>query len=446
MGPKFRRLSRRAFLGGAGAMVALPWLEAMAPSRSALAATTLGPPTRLLFYYIPNGIHMAAWTPSIEGVGYDLPEILGPLEGLTDDILVLTGLDNLPGKPDGAGDHAGGTSAFLTCAHAKKTDGKDIYLGVSVDQVAAQAIGGETKFSSLQLGLEGGASVGGCDSGYSCAYSRNISWSGTSTPLPKTVNPQLVFDRLFGGFDPQASAAELERRRVLRLSVLDYVLGDAQKLQQQLGATDRHKVEEYLDGVRELELRLEQGTSELNCEPGVRPDANGLTIAEHSELMNDLMVKAFQCDQTRLISYMLGNAGSNRSYDFIGVSGAHHEISHHQDLQENFDKLTVIDTWEVAQFANLVSKLKATPEGDGTLLDHCAVFFSSEIEDGNAHRHENLPVLLAGRAGGAIDPGRHVVYSDGPPIANLYLRLLDAVGVSVTEFGDSTGPLDGLTT
>jgi len=426
-------------------MIALPWLETMAPTRTAMAATHTGPPTRLLFYYIPNGIHMAAWTPTSQGADYALPEILSPLEGLTDELLVLTGLGNLPGKPDGPGDHAGGTSAFLTCAHAKKTDGKDIYVGLSVDQVAAEAIGDATSFPSLQLGLEGGASVGGCDSGYSCAYSRNISWSGPSTPLPKTVNPQLVFDRLFGGFDPEASAQDLERRRVLRLSVLDYVLGDAAKLQSQLGATDRHKVEEFLDGVRALETRLQQGPGELSCEPGPRPPGGDWSITERSDLMNDLMVKAFQCDQTRLISFMMGNAGSNRSYDFIGVSGAHHEISHHQNLQENFDKLTVINAWEVTQFASLVSKLQAVPEGNGTLLDHCAVFFSSEVEDGNAHRHSNLPVLLAGRAGGAIDPGRHVVYEDSPPLANLYLRLLAAAGAPTTAFGDSTGLLDGLT-
>jgi hypothetical protein len=445
MGRKSRILSRRAFLGGAGAMVALPWLEAMVPSRSAFAATSSDPPTRLLFYYIPNGIHMPAWTPTIQGVGYDLPEILSPLEGLTDDILVLTGLANLPGIPDGSGDHAGGTSAFLTCAHAKKTDGKEVYVGISVDQVAAEAIGSATTFPSLQVGLQGATGAFDCDSGYSCVYSQNITWAGPSTPLPKTVNPALLFDRLFGGFDPLATAEQLERRRVLRLSVLDYVLTDAKKLQQQLGVTDQQKVEEYLDAVRELELRVEQGPGDLACEPGERPEG-GWSVTEHSDLMNDLMVKAFQCDLTRLISYMFGNAGSNRSYDFIGVSGAHHEISHHQDIQENFDKLTVIDTWEMVQFASLVSKLKAIPEGEGTLLDHCAVFLSSDVEDGNTHSHENLPVLLAGRAGGAIDPGRHVVYPNGPPMANLYLQLLAAVGATATEFGDSTGLLDGLTT
>ena len=439
-------LSRRAFLGGAGALIALPWLESLAPQRAALAADPLGPPTRLLFYYVPNGIHMPAWTPSAVGAGYDLPEILGPLEGIQEEVLVLTGVANLPGIPDGPGDHAGGTSAFLTCAHAKKTDGKDIYLGVSVDHLASLSIGDATRFPSMQLGIEGGASVGGCDSGYSCAYSRNISWSGPSTPLPKTVNPQLVFDRMFGGFDPLASAEQLERRRILRLSVLDYVLDDAASLKLRLGSSDQLKVEEYLDGVRDLEKRLEQGQNELSCDPGPRPEqSSGFTVQEHSDLMNDLMVKAFQCDQTRLISFMLGNAGSNRSYEFIGVSGAHHEISHHQGLKENHDKLTVIDTWEVDQFASLVSKLQAIPEGDGTLLDHCALYFSSEVEDGNAHRHENMPILLAGRANGAIDPGRHVVYEGKPPVANLFLRLLEAVGVEATEFGDSTGPLDGLT-
>ncbi|MEC9072427.1 MAG: DUF1552 domain-containing protein, partial [Myxococcota bacterium] len=414
-----RTWTRRGFLGGAGAIVALPWLESLAPRVARAAAPGLAPPVRLLFYYIPNGIHMADWTPSLEGPSYDLPPILSPLAPVQDQVMVITGLANTPGQPDGPGDHAGGTSAFLTCAHAKKTDGKDIYLGISADQVASNAIGDATAFPSIQLGIDGGASVGGCDSGYSCAYSRNISWSGPSTPLPKTVNPQLVFDRLFGGFDPQATAEELERRRLLRLSVLDYVLDDAKSLQSRLGSTDRHKVEEYLDSVRDLELRLKTGT-ELTCEPGPRPEGSNWPLEQHIDLMTDLMVTALRCDQTRVISFMLANAGSNRTYDFLGVSGAHHEISHHQNLQENYDKLTVIDTWEVAQYVKLVERLAAVPEGEGTLLDSCAVFFSSEVEDGNAHRHTNLPVLLAGGAGGALTPGRHLVYSDAPPMANLF--------------------------
>jgi hypothetical protein len=437
-----KTFTRRTLLRGAGATLALPWLHSLhAPT--ARAADPLAPPTRLLFYYTPNGMHMPAWTPSTAGADYELPAILTPLSGLKDDLLVLSGLDNLLGKPDGAGDHAGGTSAFLTCAHAKKTEGADIDLGISVDQVAANAIGEATARPSMQLGMEGGASTGGCDSGYSCAYSRNISWASPQTPLPKLVSPQLVFDRLFGAYDAAESAEAAEKRRQYRMSVLDFVMADAQALKPKLAKTDQHKVEEYFDAVRALEIQLEAGPSELICDPGKSPGLEEWSLDERSALMNALMVLAFQCDQTRVISYMFGNAGNNWSFPFLGVSGAHHEISHHQNLEENFQKLTVIDTWEVARFADLVARLKAVPEGEGTLLDHCAVYFSSEVADGNSHQHTSMPVLLAGGGGGAISPGRHISY-DNLPVANLFLSMLQMVGVTDPSFGDSTGALDGL--
>lgn len=438
-----RDLSRRAFLGGAGVCIALPWLESLSP-RVARAAEPLAPPVRSLFYYTPNGMHMPEWTPSIAGVGYDLPTILQPLAAIQDEVMVFSGLDNTPGRPEGAGDHAGGTSAFLTCVQAKKTEGADIELGISVDQVAANAIGHETSRPSLQLGMQGGASTGGCDSGYSCAYSRNITWSGPHTPLPKIVSPSLAFNYLFGGFDAQASAAALERRKRYRLSILDHVMDQAASLKLKLGKTDSQKVDEYFDSVRALELRVETGAGELSCDPGVTPGNESWSIVERSGLMNELMVLAFQCDMTRIISFMLGNAGSNWSFPWLGVSGAHHEISHHQDLQDNFDKLTVIDQWEVAQFADLVGRLKAIPEGEGTLLDNCMVYFSSEVEDGNAHRHTNMPVLLAGRGGGAVSPGRHVVVDSETPVANLFLSMLHAMGVPEESFGNSTGLLGDL--
>ncbi len=439
------KLSRRTFLGGAAAALALPWLESLHGRAARAAGPDDGPPRRLLFYYVPNGIHMADWTPTQTGAGYDLPPILKPLGAMQDKVLVLTGLANLPAKPDGAGDHAAGTGSFLTCTHVFKTEGKDIKNGVSVDQVAANAIGGATNFPSLQLGVDGGGNVGGCDSGYSCAYARNISWAGPATPLPKLVNPQLVFDRLFAGYDPLASAEQLDRRRRYRLSILDWVTKDAKTLQSKLAPLDKLKVQEYLDSVRALELRLEAGeVGGLTCDPGPRPEDEG-DVQARVALMTDLMVLALQCDQTRVVSFMLGNAGSGRSYDFLGVSGAHHELSHHQNQPENFDKLRIIDTWEVTVFAQLLAKMDAVVEADGTtLLDNSLVFFSSEIEDGNAHRHTNLPVLLAGGGGGAVTPGRHVVYGGAPPIANLFLSMLHAVGVDAAAFGDSTGPLPNL--
>ena len=438
-----RGISRRAFLGGAGAFVALPFLESVAPRR-AFAAEGDAPPTRLLYYYVPNGMHMPAWTPQAEGAGYDLPPILASLAPVQSRVSVISGLENLPANPDGAGDHAAGTGSFITCHHVHKTDGADIENNISADQVAAQYLGAATPFPSLQLGTDGGASVGGCDSGYSCAYSRNISWAGPQTPLPKTVNPLLVFDRLFEGFDSQATLAQLEKRKRYRLSVLDYVLQDAKSLQQRLSVSDRFKVEEYLDGVRALEQRLTNADEAPPCEVMSRPEGPW-SVTERLELMNDLMVLAFQCDQTRIISFMNGNAGSGRSYGFLGVSGGHHEISHHQKLQENYDKLQIIDTWEVEMFADLLVKMAAVSEDDGsTLLDNSLVFFSSEIEDGNTHSHSNMPILLAGGAGGAVASGRHIVYPDGTPVANLLLRMAQIAGADVDSFGDSTGPLAGL--
>ena len=437
------RLTRRAFLGGAGAVVALPWLESLSRIGSgvARAADPLGGPQRVLFYYVPNGIHMPEWTPTNLGAGYDLPTILTPLVDIQSEVSVISGLANTPGIPDGPGDHAGGTSAFLTCAHAKKTEGKDIFLGISADQVIANAVGGETTFRSIELGMEGGGNLGGCDSGYSCAYSRNISWAGPAQPLPKTVSPELVFDRLFGGFDALATEEEKAKRKLYRTSVLDYVLGDAQALEPKLGATDRQKLEQYMDGVRELEKRIESGADEMTCDPGVRPDGPFDVVAQ-VEAMTDLMVLAMQCDRTRVLSFMLGNAGSNRSYDFLGVSGGHHGISHHQSLQENFDKLTIIDTWEVQQFANLVTKMSQIQEGESTLLDNSLVYFSSEVADGNSHDHTNLPVLLAGRGGGVHTPGRHFETSTNRPMADLFLAMMHAMAVPEAEFANSTGVLD----
>jgi hypothetical protein len=430
--------SRRRFLGGAAATVALPLLESLLP-RTLRADPP--PPKRLLFFYVPCGIHMPNWTPVTAGDDYVLTPILQPLAAVKNQILLMTGLANTPGRPEGAGDHAGGTSAFLTCTHVTKSE-SDIRCGVSVDQVAAKKLSAGTRFASLQFGIEGGSSVGGCDSGYSCAYTRNISWAGPNTPLQKTVSPQAAFDILFAGTDATASQADQQRRRRSRQSVLDHVLGEAQSLQGKLGQTDRRKLDEYLTGVREIELRL--GSSQKVCIAGGRPAAE-LSYPEQVRLMNDMMVLSFQCDLTRVITFMLNNAATGRNYDFIGVSGAHHELSHHMGLQANFDKLTLIDTWEVQQLAYLLGRMNAISEGSGTMLDHSLVYFSSEIEDGNAHRHTNLPVLLAGKLGGAVRPGRHLAYHGDPPLGNLFMSILAAVGVTVDKFGDNgTAPLPGL--
>jgi len=440
-------LSRRRFLGGAGAMVALPFLESIAPRLAHGAATTA--PRRLLFFYVPNGIHMPSWTPGRTGTNYDLPLILEPLADISRQVNVLTGLANPAANPDGPGDHAAGTASFLTATHVRKTSGSDIQNGISVDQVAANALGSATLFPSLQLGLEGGANVGTCDSGYSCAYTRNISWAGPATPLPKIIDPRLMFDRLFGGSDGVLTAEQIARRHYYRTSILDYVREETEALKPRLGYRDRLKLDEYLAGLRALETRIEASAAEPNVCPAPDPasvaDRRDGDFQALTRSMIDLMVVAMQCDLSRFISFMLGNAGSNRSYDFLGVSGSHHSISHHQSRPENLARLEIIDRWEVEQFAYLLKRMAAVEEEGGSMLDNSLVLFSSEIEDGDYHRHSNMPVLLAGSGGGSVTPGRHIVYQDTPTFGDLYIAMLASVGVNVETFGDDgTGPLPGL--
>lgn len=446
--PRRTHLSRRTLLGGAGALIALPWLEAM--HRPARGAPPLPPPLRALFYYLPNGIHMQSWTPATEGPNFEITKILEPLvdpQAMVDlkgDILLLTGLANLPAKPEGPGDHAGGTSAFLTCTHVTKSE-TDINNDISLDQALANAIGAATPHKSLQLGTASGTTMGNCDSGYGCAYTSNISWADAKTPLPKLADPQVIFDILFSGFDPEATAEEQAKRRINRLSVIDYASDQVEALETKLGKTDRDKLDQYLTGLRDLEKRVTEETTDPVCAlPGMFSGAYA-DFPTHVDLMTELMVLAFQCDMTRVITFMLENAGSYRDYSFIGAAGAHHEISHHMNLPENFAKLETIDRWEMAQFAKLLQKLKSSPEGDGTLLDNCVVYLSAEISDGNAHNHDNLPVLLAGRGGGKITPGRHVKHAGGAPLANLFISIADIFGVKLGTFGDDgTGPLPGL--
>jgi hypothetical protein len=432
------RVSRRWFLGGAGAMVGLPLLESLMPRR--LHAEPIPAAKRILAYYVPCGIHMPTWTPATAG-DLILTPTLSPLEKVKSKLLVLSGLQNLPARPDGPGDHASGTGAFLSCAHPFKTDGTGIKNGISMDQVAANELKKNTRIASLQLGTDGGGGTGGCDSGYSCAYARNISWASDTQPLPKSTSPQVVFDQLFSGFDPKATLAEQARRLKYKKSVLDYALAEASSLKLRLAATDNLKVDEYMSGIRDLEKKLE--TPVAVCSVPTRPVADYAHVAR-IQMMSDLMVLAFQCDATRVATFMLGNAGDNRSFDFIGASGGHHSISHHGGLAENYNKLKIIDKWEVTQLAYLLEKMDAIVEPNGmTMLDNSSVFFSSEIEDGDSHRHTNLPVILAGKGGGAYRTGRHVKYA-ATPLGNLFTSMLNASGVPNEKFGDGTGPLGNL--
>jgi hypothetical protein len=324
-----------------------------------------------------------------------------------------------------------------------KTEGADIQNGVSLDQVIAGQVGAATRFASLELGLEGGSAAGGCDSGYSCAYARNIAWAGPSSPLPKVTSPRVAFDRLFAGYDPAATQAQIEERIARDRSVLDYSLDQATSLRGKLGRTDQGKLDEYLTAVRELEMRLDDPA--VTCTPGAAP-GDDPDVRVRVQNMLDLVALAYQCDLTRVVTFMLGNAGSNRTYPFLDIPDAHHEISHHQDDPAKIAKLQTIDTWEVEQLAYLLGKLKAMTDVDGTpVLDSTCVFFSSEIEDGNSHSHYNMPIVVAGKAGGAFKTGRHVVYDGDPPVANLFLSILGAFGVGAPTFGDDgTAPLAGL--
>jgi hypothetical protein len=409
----------------------------MMPVRQAQAADPA--PLRFIAVYVPNGIHMADWVPTATGSNFTLPYILEPLAEVQSDILVLSGLDNTAGDFSAPGDHARGTGCFLSCTLVNLSE-TDITNSTTLDQLYADEVGTATPMSSLQLGTAGGSNVGNCDSGYSCAYSRNISWKG-NTPIPKLTDTATAFDLLFSGFDPQATAAELARRKARRLSVLDYALSDADALKLKLGHTDQIKVEEYLDAVRELELRVAAESTSPACELEAF-DPNFGDYAAQVRIMNDIMIKALQCDRTRAITFMMENGGSNRDFGFIGAPGGHHYISHHNNDQANFDKLKIIDRWEVEQLAYLLNGLKNSPEGEGSVLDNCAVFFGSEIEDGNSHAHSNMPVLLAGGLGGTIETGKHVAYGD-EPLDNLMLAIGQRLGLEIDSYGQSsTTPLD----
>lgn len=443
-GPSTAR-SRRTFLRGSLGALALPFLHSALP-RSAWASTTGGGscPRRLLYWYVPNGMQMDYWTPSTEGAGYDLPPILEPLAAVQSHVSVLTGLSQNAGFDDRPGDHARGTGCFLTARTVHFTAGDDIENGISCDQVAAQELGDATLFPSLQLGIEGGGITGDCDSGYSCAYSRNISWAGPATPLPSMIDPVLVFERLFGAGADGLSPEETARRLTLRASVLDYVLEDAQRLQGRLGRADSLKLDEYLTGVRELEQRV-QALGEGVCTPGDAPPFDAV-LPDTVRLMSDLTVAAFECDLTRIVTFMMGNAGSYRGHPHLGISEAHHELSHHGGDADKIDKLVTIAQWEIEEFAYMVQRLAEVEEADGSrLIDNTLAMLSSEIEDGDSHYHRNMPVLLAGAGGGTVTPGRHIRYGAEEPIADLFIAMLSSFGVELDAFGeDGTQPLDGL--
>jgi hypothetical protein len=408
------------------------------------------PPVRMALLCVPNGKNMDDWTPKTEGTDFEMRPILEPVAKFKSQMLLLSGLtlNGARALGDGPGDHARSCAAFLTGAHPKKTHGADIKNGISVDQAAAEAIGKLTRLPSLELGLERGAQSGNCDSGYSCAYSSNLSWRTPTSPVAKEINPAAVFDRVFGNQDLDEQTKSRSKRQRYKKSVLDFVLEDANDLRRKLGATDQQKLDEYLYAVRDIERRIDGADKLSGPEEDVpdypRPAGVPRQFDEHIRLMFDLMALAFQTDSTRVISFMYVNEGSNRSYKEIGVPEGHHDLSHHGKNKDKLEKISKINRFHVSHLAYLLEKLSEVQEGEGSLLDNCMVMYGSGIGDGNRHNHDDLPIALFGKGGGTVQPGRHVRYAKETPLTNLYLSMLDRMNVPVTSFGDSTGRLDRL--
>lgn len=440
------RLSRRTVLRGMGVAMSLPWLEAMGP----LAAWAESPtpekavPNRMAFLYVPNGVNMAEWTPAQEGTEFELPSILKPLEPVREKLLVLSGLTADKARPhgDGGGDHARAMASFLTGTQARKTDGTNIRAGVSVDQVAASRIGDKTRLPSLEIGTEGGAMAGNCDSGYSCVYSSTMAWRSATQPLPKEINPKVVFERLFAG----TPDAQQLRRIARRKSVLDFVREDSKDLAGRLGANDVRKLDEYFSSVRDIELRIERAEKMPPVPVPDYPVPEGIPASyeEHLRLMCDLIALAFQTDVTRVATFVLAIEGSNKPYPFIDVPDGHHDLSHHGNEAAKLEKIRKINEFHTRQLAYLLQKLNSIPEGDGTLLDHSMIVYGSGNSDGNAHNHDNLPIVMAGGGCGTLKTGRHVRYPKETPLNNLWLAMLNRMDVEIAQLGDSTGELRNL--
>ena len=441
-----KALNRRTFLRGAGTAVALPFLDAMTPALTAAAAR----PVRMAFVYVPNGIDMRHWNPAYEGALGELPRILKPLEPFKQDITLLSNLTHNGGRAllDGAGDHGRCCGGYLSGVQVRKTM-VDIKAGISCDQIVANDVGRQTRFPSLEVGLEDARQAGDCDSGYSCAYTNNLAWRGDAQPLPPVLDPRALFERLFGNganLSPEQRALQAKQRR----SILDFVTGDTKALQANLGPTDRRKLDEYLSSIRDIERQLakaEHANAQVN--PGMdKPYGVPADFAEHFKLMTDMMTVAFQADLTRVMTFLVTREGTSRAYREIGIADGHHPLTHHQNKPEMMEKVAQINTYHMTQFAAWIEKLKSIRDGDGTLLDNSMIVYGAGLSDGNRHTHEDLPTLIAGRGGrqidGGIKAGRRIVYRKETPKSNLFLTMMDRMGTKVDHFGDATGRIDGL--
>ena len=436
-----KAISRRTVLGGMGATVALPLLDAMIPALTASQKTSAKAVRRLGIVYHPNGVVYENWLPKGVGTEFELSPILAPLQPFRNRLVVVTGLASHPAEAlgDGGGDHSRGSGSYLTGVHVKRSDSV-VENAVSMDQVAARAFERETQLSSLQLTVDANNLVGSCDVGYSCAYSNTLSWLTPTLPLMSENDPRVVFERLFGSSDSTDPRVRMSRLRQDR-SILDSVTARVRQLQRRLGAADNTKVSDYLESLRDVERRIQKAEEQSARElPDVdRPVGIPNSFDEHVQLLYDLQVLAFQCDLTRVITFMYGREQSARTYPQLGISDPHHQLTHHQNDPEKLEKCTRIQNHHVTLFTAYLEKLRSIPDGEGSLLDHSVILFGAGLSNSDRHTHSPLPTVVVGGGAGTIKGGRHLVYPEGTPLTNLHVTLLDKVGVRVEKLGDSTG-------
>ncbi len=433
-----RSIPRRTFLLGTGAALALPLLDAMVPALTAMAQTAARPHRRLGFVYVPHGVIMGQWTPATVGSGFELTPILAPLERFRDSLVVVSNLT----RAEANSNHAVSSGCWLTGVSPKRTDGPDFRIGVSVDQIVAKQIGQDTTFPSLEVATEDFSGlVGACDPGYSCAYMNTLNWQTPTTPLPMEINPRAVFERMFGG---GATAEERLARMRTDRSLLDFVAGDLRQLEAGLGARDRARLDEYLVHIREVERRIQRAEQQAHAQPDVPGAPVGVPEAyvEHVALLFDLLALAYQADLTRVFTFMMAREVSQRTYPEIGVTEPHHSISHHGNRPAAVEGHAKVNTYHVGLFAKFLDRLRSTPDGDGSLLDHSIIVYGSGMSDGNGHTGSPLPHVIAGSGGGRVRGNRHVSTPEGTPMANLLLSVAQAVGVEQDRFGVSTGTVD----
>jgi hypothetical protein len=438
-----KSLSRRTVLRGIGATIALPLLDGMVP---AFAAASPTPVRRFGAIYVPNGMNIWNWTPSTEGAAFELSPILKTLAPFRDQLVVVSGLGNSAADPvpgEGSGDHVRAQTAFLTGAHARKTEGLDLHAGISMDQIIAKEFGQQTQLASLELALENNETAGGCENGYSCTYSGTLAWSSPTTPLPMETNPRAVFERMFGDADSTDRRARLARIQDDH-SVLDAVTKELARLQRTIGAPDQRKLTEYLDAVRDLERRIQKAEEQSDQELPIVEQPQGIPgdFEEYAKLQFDLMALAYQTDLTRVATVLMAREQSTRTYPEIGVPEGHHPVSHHQNRPEMLEKLAKINMYHLTLFAHLLEKLRSTPDGDGTLLDHVMILYGAGMSNPDAHIHYNLPLVLVGGGAGQLKGGRHLRFADRTPMANLHRTVLGKMGIPVERFADSNGQVD----